>query len=434
MNLKNICSRPPAFQRQASANRQPSRLKKFLAALSIFALTSSSASAADYALGAFFSSDADTNLQLYRSSDMIHMDHLFCLNEIAGRDPSLRYYNGAFYICLVEPDRTFKIMRSNDLIDWTTAAFNVIERDDKYPAIWAPDLFIDADGSAYVYFAKQKGYHSKWHERTFDIYVSRANDIEKPDFGSAQKISLAGYDNVIDAHVHKLNGRYYMVVKNEKIYTDNDNKSPALFRSDNPLNNFVEVKDWALNAVRGCEGFSIANDNGRIYIYADNYSGKYDAAPPSHHTVWITDDIEHGPFRAEYVKSARPLRHGSVICIDNPIADRVISRFSFETTTDAEISTKTITLERDDYGSGKGNEIIIDKFAPAPSVIYRVPKKTRVIINNLINAYGVGVMEYLLEPGAYIHIDNVLKHENKSKRAMKIILRRNETGWETARE
>ena len=407
--------------------------KKFLTALSVAALTCANASA-HCALGTFFSSDNDINLQFYRSDDMIRMDHLDVPSSIAGRDPSIRYHNGAFYVCLAESGQTFKILKSTDLIDWTVASFNVIERDDKYPAIWAPDLFIDDDGSAYVYFSKQKGYNSKGHERTFDIYVSKADDIENPKFDRAQKISLAGYDNVIDAHVHKINGQYYMIVKDEKYRTNNDNKSPALFRSDDPINNFVEIKNWALNAVRGYEGFSIAEADGRIYIYADNYSGKYDAEPLSHHTVWITDDIEHGSFRAEYVESERPMRHGSVIFIDDPTVEKMIDDFPIEPTNAVEIPTRTITIERDDYGSGKGHEIVIDKFAPAPNVIYRVSKKDRVTVRNLMNAYGVDKIEFELEEGSYIYIENVLKHENKSKREARIILRRQDNAWRLAHE
>ena len=409
--------------------------KKFLTALSVAALTCANASA-HCALGTFFSSDDDINLQFYRSDNLLSMDRLDINSVLAGRDPSIRYHNGAFYICLVEPaesGQTFKILQSTDLIDWKAASFKVIDRGDKYPAVWAPDLFIDDDGAAYVYFSKQKGFNSKGGERTFDIYVSKADDIENPTFDRAQKISFDGYDNVIDAHVHKIDGQYYMVVKDEKYRTNNDNKSPALFRSDNPINNFVEIKNWALNAVRGCEGFSMASMDDQVFIYADNYSGKYDAEPISHHTVWITKDIENGPFRAEYVESNRPMRHGSVIFIDDPTVEKMIADFPIEPA-NVDIPSKTITIEREDYGTGKGHEIEIDKFAPAPDVIYRVSKKDRVTVRNLMNAYGVDKIEFELEEGAYIYIENVLKHENNSKRTMKVILRQEQNGWKPARE
>lgn len=421
MSFKRIISRPLS--------------KVLITSLSAVMLTCSSACAADYALGTFFSSNDDLNLQVYRSEDKVRMDHLFSSNEIAGRDFSCRFYNGTFYICLVEPKEsgnTFKIMRSTDLQTWTTESFNVVERDEKYPAVWAPDLFIDDDGSAYVYFSLQNGVDKKSHERTFNICVSRASDISKLDFGQAEKVETPGFDNVIDAHVHKLNGHYYMIVKNETWITNNDNKSPVLFRSDDPVDGFAEVKGWDLRAVRGCEGFSIMSDKAHVYIYADNYSGKYDAAPASHYTVWITDDIERGPFRAEYVLSDRPLRHGSVILIDDPNADKAISAFESEQPIAVDTPSRTITFEKDDYGTGKGHEIIIDEFAPAPGVTYRVPKKTRVTIKKLVNAYGVNRMNFVLASGASIDLGNILRRDNEGKSDKKIVLEKGSGNWDVA--
>ncbi len=40
----------------------------------------------------------------------------------------------------------------------------------------------------------------------------------------------------------------------------------------------------------------------------------------------------------------------------------------------------------------------------------------------------------LIEAGALIHIEDILKHENGSKDAMKIILRRQNGGWNLARK
>ena len=394
------------------------KLKTIAAALTLLMATSSAASA-NCMLGAFFSSDDDVNLQLFRSDDGVHMTHIFNSSEIAGRDPSLRYYNGAFYLCLVEPaesGKTFKILRSTDLMQWTTTGFDVIKREKKTPAVWAPDLFIDDDGSAYVYFAKQTG--KKSGVKTFDIYVSKADSIENPEFRAAEKLNLGDYDNVIDAHVCKLGGQYYLIAKNEAWLTNNDNKSPILFRSNNPSGGFVEVKKFPLRAVRGYEGFSIASEGGKVYVFGDNYSGKYDAAPTSHHTVWIADakDIETGPYRAEYVESARPMRHGSLIALDAPTADKVISQLQEG---DAEkpnsaIETRLIDFTAEDFG-GKKNEIEIENFAPAPNVTYRARYKTQVSIERLINAYGVDEIKLILAPGASIKIENVFLRDNNSE-------------------
>ena len=398
--------------------------KKMAAALTGFLMACSNASAANYMLGAFFSSDSDVNMQLCRSDDKIRMEHVLSSTEVAGRDPSIRYYNGAFYVCLVESaesGKTFKILRSPDLIQWTTTGFDVIDRGGDYSAVWAPDLFIDDDGAAYVYFAKQKGVDRKSGEKKFDIWVSKSDSLEQPEFRAAEKIDLAGFGNVIDAHVCKLDGRYYMIAKNEAWLTNNDNKSPILFRSDNPIDGFAEVKEFPLRAVRGYEGFSIAKDDGKIYIYGDNYSGKYDAFPTSHYTVWIADEenIETGPYRAEYVESSRPLRHGSVILIDDAIADKAISQLTPETPDEnsaREIEERTLEFTREDFGGDKKLRLEIEEFAPAPRVTYRIRSKMHVEIKKLVNAYGIEKFEVILAPGASIHIDNVFIRDNDDKK------------------
>lgn len=411
------------------------KLKTMAATLGLLTLMMSSSEASP-AIGAFFSSDTDHKLQLYRADDMARMHHFLESEAISGRDPSIRYYNGNFYICLVDAERTFKIFRSSDLIDWTVESFNVIDRDKKYPEIWAPDLFIDDDGSAYVYFSKQKGLNKKFRERTFDIYVSRADSIEQPNFAAATKVELPNCENVIDAHVHKLDGRYYMIVKNEKYVTNNENKSPALFRSDNPIGNFVEIKDWQLRAIRGVEGFSIAEHAGRVYVYGDNYSGKYDAAPTSHYTVWSVDrnDFERGQYSAEYVWSDRPMRHGSVIRFDDHEADQVIARFAEDDAEPEPIEQRILTLTQEDYGSDKSKGIAIENFAPAPMVVYRIEKKARVSIKNLVNAYGVDRIEFILEPGASINIENVLLRENNDSAKKDLVLARDGEAWSIARQ
>ena len=407
----------------------------------------------NYVFGTFFTSNEDIKTQCYLSKDGINLRPFRTIDEIAGRDTSCQYYKGYFYICLVEPqidenknkDNTFKLYKSNDLKEWEVVSFKVIDRGEKYPKVWAPDLFINDDGSAYVYFAKQKGLISKPYEAKFDLYVYKIDNIANIDKfvkvlnndeinesvvlagtgridktkedvktinGEATPVfdkSISEGTNYIDAQVRKVNGKYYMVIKNEARTTNNDNKSPKLFSSNRPDGGFTEVDDWPLKGIRGYEGFSILNRDKKVYFYADNFSLKYDQVSKSGHTVWIANEkeIEDGPYKAYQVNSEeRTLRHGSVINLDSSAlnASDIENAFKDDDTSknpeSTDVKPKEVTLTKEDFGrNGERdkkikNTVIIDDFAPAPNVVYIVPSKTKVVIDSVVNPYGVEEIQF----------------------------------------
>ena len=408
-----------------------------------------------YVFGTFFTSNEDITMQCYLSKNGIRMVPFRAVEDIKGRDISCQYYEGYFYICLVEPqtpenplkENTFKLYRSKDLKEWEVVSFKVTERGDKYREVWAPDLFIDDNGSgsgaasAYVYFAKQKGLISKPYEAQFNLYVYKIENIAKIDKfvkvdssdeakegtiitktgkidktiepmktieGKATTVfdeSINAGTNYIDAQVRKVNNKYYMVIKSESRVTNNANKSPLLFSSDSPDKNFEKVSDWPLRGIRGYEGFSILTRNNMVYIYADNFSQKYDHVGTSGHTVWVAaeNNVEKGPYKAYYVNSKTPLRHGSVI---NNLDDSAIENLNIADFFKGERSkpqnTKTVTslvevpLTKEDFGRNDKikNTVIIDNFAPAPNVVYAVPSKTKVVIDTVVNPYGVKEIQF----------------------------------------
>ena len=356
-------------------------------------------------LGVFFTSNEDTVAEFYYSDENKVMKHLLRSGTQTGRDPSLQYYNHAFYLCYVTPEEsgtTFRISRSYDLQKWEDlpgSPYTVITRE-KNQNLWAPDLFIDEDGKAYVYFAKS---HSAEDPGTMDLYVSSsAANINDGDFGQATLMQMPARSNsYIDAQVRKINGSYYMLAKNEKIYTDNNNKSPLLLKSSSPAGGFQEVTTWPLKAIRGYEGFTFFAANGNIYVYGDNYSGWYDLPPQSKHTVWFADleNMETGPYAAEYVESSGTLRHGTVIPVDNDYMRRVLTNITQgkpvkdSVQKDRQSSTVSLSQFFDSEAAGNGTAEIA-YFAPAPRVIYEVPKGKNVVIKSCINAYGVEKMSF----------------------------------------
>lgn len=407
-----------------------------------YPLMQAQAQDSEYIFGTFFTSNEDTAMQCYLSKDGIHMEHFPFASDIAGRDISCQYYNHSLYICLVEPleegdnkesriangaKNTFKIYRYTNLENWEgPISYKVIERGEEFPEVWAPDLFIDDDGKAYVYFAKQTGVIAKPFERTFDLYVSKLDNIEnfdKESFGSAERVKMnliKDSKNYIDAQVRKIDGKYYMVAKNESRPTTNDNKTPLLLESNAPDGDFSEIDTWPLKAIRGYEGFCILNKDDKVYIYADNYSLNYDLISNSSHTVWIANknNIKTGPYKAYYIDCERSLRHGSVLdnfddyAIDKlKIADFAGKHQLALQNIDEEFSTenpKFITLNAEDYESKvEKDTIIIDNFAPAPGVIYTVPAKKNIVINSSLNPYGVKNVTFSFDDKSSLKIKNL---------------------------
>ncbi len=355
----------------------------------------------------FFTSNENVKAEAYYTSDGSTMKYVMPLEGQAGRDPSIQYFKQMFYICYVEPastGNTFRIAKTRDFKKWETKSYNVADRS-QFPEVWAPDLFIDADGKAYVYFAKQREHNKEPNQFLMDIYVSSCDNIEKGEFGKAVKIDMpARSDSYIDAQVRKINGTYYMIAKDEKKYTDNYNKAPLLLKSGSPVSGFQEVENWPLSAIKGYEGFSFFTDNGTLYIYGDNYAKDFDLSPKSRATVWTTDEskIETGPYSAEYLKSPNTLRHGTVIPLkDNNYFKRMLinmHKFPFKDNVMKDVDKVTVSLKQylpADSAQKDVNEI--DKFAPGQKVTYVVPKKHNVVIKKMMNAYGCEQVRFVFE-------------------------------------
>lgn len=346
-------------------------------------------------LGVFFSSDEDTALEWYYSKDGVHMQEFFRSPDMEGRDPSLQYYNGKYYLCLVMPsdvEDTFYIAESTDLKNWTKKSYTVTDKHLTWKChfLWAPDLFIDKDGSAYVYFSKVD------ENGRFSIYVSSNENIETGDFTEAKRMELpVPTDDTIDAQVRNINGTYYMIVKNEHKYIDGGNKSPFLLKSDNPVDNFKLVEDWPLRAIRGYEGYSFLENNGKIYMYADRYVHRFDGTGDANFTVWTSDDIEKGPYKAEYIYAyGRSLRHGAVIKVEDAQQKAGLETAGIVTPVEDENWNKQEIKEvpLTDYTRDEVKNI--SEFAPGTNVVYVIPGGRKITIDKIVNAYGVEYVDF----------------------------------------
>lgn len=373
----------------------------------------------DIFMGGFFESDANTDVRLYISPDGAHMENLIDLG-IACRDFSLRYYKQCFYMVdSMNLAYSFRIRKSRNLIDWEEKFYTVCDRAEKN--LWAPDLYIDDDGSAYVYFALQWGTEkvgvATKEYPAFNIWVSKCSNIEEGDWGSAVKIDLPEFDddavtvpnNNIDATLAKINGSYYMLVKNE--HQQSLQKSGGysgcnlhLLKSDNPTTGFSEVKTFLLQYVKGVEGPVIFCRDNRVYIYADNYQGvclpRTNKGAYGGYYLWVStvDEFEKGTYHIEPVIAGRDTRHGGVIDIHDNYPKRVIQKLGYK-------FQFLDTLKSDEYHkinlsyyngfsqnntTNQSDRYIIDNLVPFDGITYTIQNQFTEI-KNIRNVYNVNM-------------------------------------------
>lgn len=391
----------------------------------------------DIFMAGFFESDANTDVKLYTSHDGAHMADLIDLG-INCRDFSIKYYKQCFYtVDATNAAYSFRIRKSRNLIDWEEQFYTVCDRTGK--SLWAPDLYIDDDGSAYVYFALQWGTEkvgvATREYPAFNIWVSKCGNIEDGKWADAVKIDLPEFDddavkvpnNNIDATVTKINGNYYMLVKNE--HQQSLQKSGGysgcnlhLLKSNNPMTGFSEVKTFLLQYVKGVEGPILFCRGNTVYIYADNNQGV--CLPTTNkrayggYYLWTSsvDSFETGTYHIEPVRASRDTRHGCVIDIHDNYPKRVVQKLGYKfqlyDTLKSDEPHPRLNLSR--YNGFSQNEsadpskaYIIDNFVPFDGVRYTIQNQFNAI-RNIRNVYNAKIfyLQYLFSDYARLVINS----------------------------
>jgi hypothetical protein len=379
----------------------------------------------DIFLGGFFTSDSDTQAQLYVSDNGINFNKLTALN-IYSRDVSIRYYNQCFYLVKSEGGTaTFTLYKSKDLKTWESEDFTVINRGGN--AVWAPDLFIDDDGSAYVYFAYQWGTErvgeSTQDYTALDMYVSRCSNIENAEFETAVSMNLPTFNddvtvvrgNNIDGYVFKNEGVYYCIVKcDHQLSLQNDGGylglNLHLLKSANAMTDWTEVTTFPLKWIKGVEGASVVVKNDMVYIYADAY-GRLSVPSVNFNAyggTWCWKarlaDLESGIYNLEPIATNQNNRHGCVIDINSNYAKRIIETFN---PTFIKTGIRDTYTELNLVASNNGKSKYITKFTPIQRLIYTVGAGVYTV-NGIKNVNQATDFYIRMETGNYarIHIKN----------------------------
>lgn len=283
----------------------------------------------DLYLGTFFGSNEDWRDTVYLSRDC---EKFYAIGEAPneGRDPSIMFYDGRFWVMTCRNDEDgyiwLVVSSSEDLVTWThdsvCGPFTVDELPDAGGEnfnVVAPEWFQDSDGSIWVTISC--GFWGENHgvptQDAMQSYLMRVDKLYVEDEwcrlesnGAFEKLSInADGGDRIDAQIFKVKKSYYLTVKCDGLVSEIW-KSKSLDKDS-----WKRVVDKALY---GFEGNCVVGIGKKYSMFVD---GVPDVVPygvqryvaDSMTSEWKPADVS---FFGEYGAPAEGVRHGTVIAID----------------------------------------------------------------------------------------------------------------------
>lgn len=256
----------------------------FRLALILAPLLSPVAIAADtpsYVLTSFINGDA-RSMSVYRSTDATHftLEKAEAFKPPQGllRDPSIiRHKDGWYYVTYTTDwnNDLIGFARSKDLKEWTFLGNHRISIPGTTNS-WAPEWFVDADGSVHVILAVS----TNGPNGQFKTYRLTAKDDSLSNWTAPSVLHGLG-PNHIDAKIIQEAGRYYAFIKNETTKFIELATAPKL---DGPWV-FIRTGDWAGWGTLVEGPAVVKRPDGGWRIYFDQYVDK---------RYWYSDSIGPG--------------------------------------------------------------------------------------------------------------------------------------------
>lgn len=266
-------------------------------------------------LGAFFNPNEGNKIYLKVSKDGKNFNTLSATN-LTGRDPSIAYINGNFYIVVTNysNDFDFIIYKSSDLITWTTHYINA--NLNNYYSRWAPEFFVDGDTIKIIITLQETA------SSNFYIYTLDCTNLENLTFGNLTNITPSNESSCIDGSITKFENTYYMVVT-DTTQSSNDIQTSRIYTS-NDLTTWALLNDNIFKTCYNVEGCQLLRTNNQWTIYGDSpLLAPYLCLETPN--LAITDS--EGNNIKNYIQpiySLTDMRHGTILlCEDEEIQEKV---------------------------------------------------------------------------------------------------------------
>lgn len=210
------------------------------------------------------------------------------------RDPSILRHRGRWWICHTVATGHFDVIVSDDLINWSRVGAVSSPVADASGNAWAPQWFVDDDGSVHVLVSLAVDTDSQ-HNHIFETHPT--TDSLSSSWSTPVQISGSGLPAaMIDAWAIKRDGIYYLWYKNE--VTGQKHIEYASATALTGPYTVVGAGDWA-GWGSGLEGMSLVHLGGtRWRVYMDKYTdlGIYHSESDDDWATWSTKALIATPW------------------------------------------------------------------------------------------------------------------------------------------
>ena len=332
----------------------------------------------------FFNSSSDTSVNLFMSSDGYKFKKISDIPMYGGRDSSIIYDDGYFYVLTTGYNpHDFCVRRSANLRDWQQINVSCGIYDPIIKSkLWAGEWFKDDDGKVYIFISVRNGTALDITNREIDSFETWVIDcdLKKMQFTNPRKVELENR-NKIDAFVIKKDGVYLMFIKDEV------DKKLEKWRSLD-LINWVQMSD-EIDCFDGdyVEGPSITKFNGKYYLYVDKFMEPFTYVSESTDLINFT--------KAKPINITEMNRHATIINVTDKHAKMILNDFINSNNPQEREFTKMINLTKlvDENN-------VIEKLTPREGFIYQsFSANGDIIINSIDNGYDIDKFYIILRSG-----------------------------------
>ncbi len=260
-------------------------------------------------LGCFFDANDSNKLVLKLSKDAKNFQTIKKL-DIVGRDPSIIYYNGYFYIAVTNytATRDLIIYKSSDLINFETnyVSMGLLSWNSR----WAPEFYVEDNNVKLLISAKETS------ESKFKILMC---DIDLTNFECSNMSDITPGSNIsfIDPQLIKIGDTYYLTVSNQETLGE----SYVYIYSSSTIGNWSLVNGNVFKTCQHVEGSYILPISNRFLIYGDPayISG---IVYVDTNNLAVTDSIGQPRDNIISINGLWDVKHGSVMeCNSNELKD-----------------------------------------------------------------------------------------------------------------
>lgn len=213
-------------------------------------------------------------------------------------------------------NRAMVLMRSNDLVNWTSAVINMQQRfpgNEELLRVWAPQTIYDAKAGKYMIYWSMK--HGNDPDKIYYAYANATfTDLET----TPQQLYFSPTnDACIDGDIVQKDGKFYLFFKTE-------DRSPGIkvAVSDKLTGGYVPGEKYiqqTTDPVEGAGVFKLSNSKDYILMYDVYTKGRYQFTR--------TSDFKHFTVMDSLVSMNFHPRHGTVIAVTQAEAERLMNKW-----------------------------------------------------------------------------------------------------------